>query len=392
MARHFLKKGVHQTWNVTSSDDVWVVRKKILLEVYNGDGISDTSAQKGNLFKIAGRIEAGDGEGLNFFGRGNKVIVAESGVIETAHGLGIAFEGTASGGRVDNHGRISSEFAGIGMFGAPGSGGSGIARIDNSGTIIGGSYGIDSREGDLSIVNRAGGRIEGGYYGIGSVSNDLAVDNDGTIKGGIQGAVKGGSGNDTVANSGRIIGDVILNEGNDTFTNSGGTVTGIVNLGVGNDVYVVDDEDLKLKEDDFSDSDRVESSVSWVLGDNFENLTLNGNAAINGTGNAENNVIKGNGSANSLAGAGGDDTLKGGGGADIFAFATGSGRDTITDFSDGEDRIDLSAYTAIKSFGDIASIDGGNGKATITLSGSESITLENIAAGQIDVADFIFSA
>ena len=86
-----------------------------------------------------------------------------------------------------------------------------------------------------------------------------------------------------------------------------------------------------------------------------ENLTLGGAAAINGVGNALNNVIVGNAAANVLVGyagndvlngaAGndrlhgglGNDTLYGGAGNDIFVFDMApnstTNRDTIADFA-----------------------------------------------------------
>jgi len=51
-----------------------------------------------------------------------------------------------------------------------------------------------------------------------------------------------------------------------------------------------------------------------------ENLTLTGAAAINGTGNAGNNVITGNSGNNILNGGAGLDTLTGGAGNDVFLF------------------------------------------------------------------------
>ena len=45
-----------------------------------------------------------------------------------------------------------------------------------------------------------------------------------------------------------------------------------------------------------------------------------------------------------LAGAAGDDRLVGGPGADVFVVGPGEGEDIVTDFTDGEDRIDLTAF------------------------------------------------
>ena len=49
-----------------------------------------------------------------------------------------------------------------------------------------------------------------------------------------------------------------------------------------------------VDEDADEGTDRVNASVSYVLGADVENLTLTGAAAINGTGNALDNDINGN--------------------------------------------------------------------------------------------------
>ena len=69
--------------------------------------------------------------------------------------------------------------------------------------------------------------------------------------------------------------------------------------------------------------DTVMSSVTYALTANVENLTLTGAAAINGTGNALDNVLIGNGASNTLTGGAGNDTLDGGSGADILIGGLG---------------------------------------------------------------------
>ncbi|MBK8384461.1 MAG: hypothetical protein IPL11_01755 [Candidatus Accumulibacter sp.] len=71
------------------------------------------------------------------------------------------------------------------------------------------------------------------------------------------------------------------------------------------------------------------SVVNYRLGANVENLTLmnfsdfgnqplSGSPAINGTGNALNNVLKGNAAANVLDGRTGVDSMTGGDGNDTY--------------------------------------------------------------------------
>ncbi|MEL6929863.1 MAG: spondin domain-containing protein, partial [Cyanobacteria bacterium J06600_6] len=89
-----------------------------------------------------------------------------------------------------------------------------------------------------------------------------------------------------------------------------------------------------------------------------------------------------------LNGGAGNDILTGGGGADLFAFSTGTGADTITDF-EHIDRLDVTAFfgdahTALGS----AVQDGHN--TLIDLGDGDSITLENFAVSNLTVDNFAF--
>lgn len=121
--------------------------------------------------------------------------------------------------------------------------------------------------------------------------------------------------------------------------------------GGGNDTYVADDLGDMVTESAGAGIDTVLSSVSFVLPEHVEHLTLTGGSAINGTGNGLDNRLDGNDAANrleggagndSLTGNGGDDMLNGGSGADRMAGGTGDDLyhvdhigDVVTETSDG---------------------------------------------------------
>ncbi|MCU0839302.1 MAG: M10 family metallopeptidase C-terminal domain-containing protein, partial [Rhodospirillales bacterium] len=124
--------------------------------------------------------------------------------------------------------------------------------------------------------------------------------------------------------------------------------------------YIVDSETDTIIEAAGGGLDRAESSVSYTLAANVENLLLVGSGDINGTGNELANRIDGNSGDNVLDGKAGNDVIVGGAGADTMTGGAGTDRfvynalsdsgvgpdplDQITDFTSGQDKIDLSAF------------------------------------------------
>ena len=95
--------------------------------------------------------------------------------------------------------------------------------------------------------------------------------------------------------------------------------------------------------------------------------------------------------ADTIDGGSGDDEMFGDGGADVFVFGPGNGSDTIYDFVDGEDKIDLTAFSGISGFDDL-SITSGDDGVTVDLTEHEggTIFLDGVSRDDLDADDFIF--
>ena len=133
----------------------------------------------------------------------------------------------------------------------------------------------------------------------------------------------GNAGNDTL-NGG--LGDDTLNGG-----------TGIDKLigGDGSDTYQINNkEDSIVENATDSGDDSIETSISFTLPNNLENLVLLGSTDLNGDGNSQDNTLEGNVGSNNLNGAAGDDTLLGSNGNDTLKGGTGN---NVIDGGEGDD-------------------------------------------------------
>jgi Ca2+-binding RTX toxin-like protein len=125
-------------------------------------------------------------------------------------------------------------------------------------------------------------------------------------------------------------------EGNDVLDGKGGTDT--MKGGAGDDTYDVDSTSDVVTELAGEGVDEVRSNVTYTLGANIERLMLTGSNAINGTGNASDNMMVGNAAANNLNGGAGSDTLEGGMGNDTYIVD--SAGDLVTELeSEGIDLV-----------------------------------------------------
>ncbi|MEO9877623.1 MAG: VCBS domain-containing protein, partial [Anderseniella sp.] len=132
-------------------------------------------------------------------------------------------------------------------------------------------------------------------------------------------------------------------------------------------------------------------SVEMVQGSLFED-TITGDAGDNWLyGYGGNDTVNGGAGADVIFGNDGSDILSGGTGADTFYFLNGdTGTDTVTDFENDVDQLDLrylGVFTSTQEVLDAASSSGAD--TVIDLGAGNSIVLQNFGFSNFNEADFL---
>jgi Ca2+-binding RTX toxin-like protein len=256
-------------------------------------------------------------------------------------------------------------------------GGAGNDRLDggNGADTMAGGTGNDTyvvnATGDIVTENLNEGtdNVESGIsYTLGANLESLTLTGTSAIAGTgntLNNTLIGNSANNTLTGG----------AGNDRLDGGGGSDT--MAGGIGNDIFVVNATGDIVTENASEGTDAVESSITYTLGVNLENLTLTGGSAINGTGNTLANLMTGNNANNTLNGGSGNDILQGGAGADTLTdtsgnalFNGGVGNDILTGGSGKEIYIGGAGNDSITTGSgvDVIAFNRGDGMDTVAAS------------------------
>ncbi len=248
------------------------------------------------------------------------------------------------------------------IFGAAiwGYGGDDCIRGTGANDYIDGGDGNDTLsggDGNNTLIGGAGDDILYGFRG------------DSTLNGGDgDDRIYGGDGNETL----------IGGSGNDTVDGDAGD--DIISGGDGNDRLMGGDGDDRLSGG--AGNDRLEGGEGndTLVGDAGDDVLIGYHGQDVLSGGEGNDALMGYDGNDALIGGAGDDRLSGGSGNDTFVFGQGDGRDTITDFSQG-DTIKLDGFG--QHSGDLSVAHQGND--TVITYGQTTITVQNANLSEDDI-------
>jgi Ca2+-binding RTX toxin-like protein len=403
---------------------------------HTGGGGFGASANQGGMYKSHSRDD-----GSSLYGNGGDDVLFGYGGNDTLHG------GTGNdilfGGTGDDM-MLGEEGADI-MFGE---GGNDTYVVDDAGDKVVEDAAANSGNADkvyttlpsytltdnVEILQYTG---PGNFTGHGNALDNILVGGNGNDK------LHGEAGNDLLL-GGNGADTLDGGAGNDTLNGEGGADA--MYGGAGNDVYIVDnvndtvfENGPQIIKDPTSGlymmtgnggTDKIYTTLdSYDLsapgkGANVEELQFTGTGNFKGNGNGLDNWIVGGEGNDTLSGAGGNDslaggmgndklygdegndlllgengsdqlfggagndTLTGGEGYDTFMFGDHGGQDTITDFTHGQDKINLSGVNAVHSFQDLKMTDVNGG--VLVEFGDTSVLVQGQTKASMTESDFSF--
>lgn len=105
-------------------------------------------------------------------------------------------------------------------------------------------------------------------------------------------------------------------------------------------------------------------------------------------GDEGNDILDGGTGDDRLRGDQGDDLLTGGAGRDRFIFNTQGGSDTVTDFTDGDDRLDLTNFAFASADAALATADQVGADVVFAIGGT-TITIEDVQLTSLSQSDLL---
>ncbi|MFC3631212.1 calcium-binding protein [Paracoccus angustae] len=107
-------------------------------------------------------------------------------------------------------------------------------------------------------------------------------------------------------------------------------------------------------------------------------------------GGLGNDVLAGGTGRDHLEGGVGNDILTGGSGADVFEFEWGDGRDRVTDFQNGIDRIELDDFSRAQVQQVINGARQDGADLVLTIAPGTIVVLEDVQKAELGLSDFTF--
>ena len=345
---------------------------------------SDTIINTGS---ILGDIYLGPTNSYPVETTGSNVLLNSGSLTGTLTGSPVADAVTVTG-LIDGTVRLG---AGDDLFNA--TGGQVTGPVDGAGghdTIIGTDH-ADRLSGGTENDSLVGGQGDDSLSGGGGLDTIMGGAGDDTILTGAgSDSVGAGSGHDLVEGEG----------GNDTLIGFEGDDT--LNGNAGSDSLSGGEGDDELSGGDGLDvirggagNDRIGAgtaadTVYGGAGDD-EIIAWTGDDLV--FGNDGRDTLNGGEGADTLDGGWGDDTVTGGSGADVFVVIRNAGDDIVTDFENGTDLIDLTAFNT--TFGALdayakSAFNGGTRLDLDGIGGTGSVWVQGVNPGFLNADDFLF--